>query len=222
MLGVGNGDGVRPPRRRGRRGRSRAPGRAAAARRRPRSASAAMAAADCDVKAASPLSAVMAGLVAPVARASAPARQGRPRHRADSHFPRWPGPNECGSSSSSAKLARTPSRPATWMRVAASANSRMRWRQPPHGVHRSSPSPTTTISAILPLAGERHRGDRAGLGARALRIGGVLDVAAGVDRAARRADRRADEKARVRRVGALTRRLGGGEQRLEAVQRSLT
>jgi len=67
-----------------------------------------------------------------------------------------------------------------------------------------------------PLAGQRHRGDRAGLGARALRIGGVLDVAAGVDRAARSADRRADEKVRVRRVSAFARRLGRGEQRVEA------
>ena len=29
-----------------------------------------------------------------------------------------------------------------------SANSRMRWRQPPHGVHKASPSPTTRISAM--------------------------------------------------------------------------
>ena len=44
---------------------------------------------------------------------------------------------------------------------------------------------------------------------------GVLDVASGIDRAARGADRRADEKARIRRVGALARRCGGDEQRLE-------
>ena len=32
--------------------------------------------------------------------------------------------------------------------VASSANSRMRWRQPPHGVQSASPSPTTQISAM--------------------------------------------------------------------------
>ena len=52
-----------------------------------------------------------------------------------------------------------------------------------------------------PLAGERHRRDRAGFGAGPLRIGGVLDVAAGKDRAAFRAQRRADTEMRIGRIG---------------------
>ena len=45
-----------------------------------------------------------------------------------------------------------------------------------------------------PPPGARHRRDRAGLGASALGIGGVLDVAAGKDLAVRRPDRGADLK----------------------------
>jgi hypothetical protein len=45
------------------------------------------------------------------------------------HFaeaPKLSGPNEMGNSSSSVKLFRTPSGPATWMGVFPAANSRMR------------------------------------------------------------------------------------------------
>ena len=47
------------------------------------------------------------------------------------------------------------------------------------------------------LPGGDHGGDRAGLGAGALRIGDVLDVAAGEDAAVRAADRGADLEARI-------------------------
>ena len=52
-----------------------------------------------------------------------------------------------------------------------------------------------------PSAGQDHRGDRAGLGAGALRIGGVLDIAAGMDAPMLVLHRRADQKARIGRVG---------------------
>ena len=61
-------------------------------------------------------------------------------------------------------------------------------------------------------AGERHRGDRAGLRAGSLRIGGVLDVAARKDRARRGAQRRADLETRIGRVGVRLRGLCRGEQ----------
>src|SRR5271165_1009305 len=61
---------------------------------------------------------------------------------------RWPGPKDWGKSSASVNDARTPPGPAIWIGVPESANSRMRWRQPPHGVHKASPSPMTRISAI--------------------------------------------------------------------------
>ena len=51
------------------------------------------------------------------------------------------------------------------------------------------------------LAGGDHRGDGAGLGAGALRIGDVLDVAADEDAAVRAAQRRADLEARIGRMG---------------------
>ena len=60
--------------------------------------------------------------------------------------------------------------------------------------------------------GERHRGDRAGFRAGPLRIGGVLDVAAGKDRAGRRAQGRADLEAGIGRVGVRLRGFCRGEQ----------
>ena len=56
------------------------------------------------------------------------------------------------------------------------------------------------------LAGGDHRADGRGLGALALRIGGVLDVGAGVDPAAGAAQRGADREVRVRAVRVRHRR----------------
>ena len=55
------------------------------------------------------------------------------------------------------------------------------------------------------LARLHHGGDGGGLGAAAQRVGGVLDVAAGIDASARPADRGTDVKAGVGSVGALAR-----------------
>ena len=63
-----------------------------------------------------------------------------------------------------------------------------------------------------PLAGRHHHPDRVGLGALALRIGGVLDVAAGEHLPAAPEDGRADGKARIGRVGALARGRRGRDQ----------
>lgn len=65
------------------------------------------------------------------------------------------------------------------------------------------------------FARQRHGADRARFRARALRVGGVLDVAAGIDRAARRAYRGADMEARIWGVGLALRRSGCVEQRGE-------
>ena len=62
------------------------------------------------------------------------------------------------------------------------------------------------------LAGGDQRAERRGLGALPLRVGGVLDVRAGVDRAAGRAHGGADLELRVRRVGVAHRRVGGAQQ----------
>ena len=51
-----------------------------------------------------------------------------------------------------------------------------------------------------PPAGRDHRGDRPGLRAGAYRVGGVLDVAAGMERAALVAEGGADPEAGIRRV----------------------
>ena len=108
------------------------------------------------------------------------------RRHAGPPWVRCSGPNECGSNSSSVKLARTPSRPGDMDRrrrvgefadaLAAAAAGRAE----PFAVaddenFRDAPPP-----------GERHRRDRAGFRAGALRIGGVLDVAAGENLALRR------------------------------------
>ena len=65
------------------------------------------------------------------------------------------------------------------------------------------------------FARQRHGADRARFRARALRVGGVLDVAAGIDRATRRAYRGADMEARIWGVGLDLRRSGCVEQRGE-------
>ena len=52
------------------------------------------------------------------------------------------------------------------------------------------------------LAGGDQRGDRRGFGAKTLRVGGVLDIAAAVDAAFLVAHRGADMELRVRRIGA--------------------
>ena len=68
--------------------------------------------------------------------------------------------------------------------------------------------------ADLALAGGDHRADGRRLRALALRIGGVLDVGADVDRPGGRAQRGADREVRVGRVGVAHDRVGGGQQRL--------
>ena len=62
------------------------------------------------------------------------------------------------------------------------ANSRSRWRQPPHGGQMSRPLGDDRDLGDLACRPPRQRADRRGLRALALRVGGVLDVGAGVDR----------------------------------------
>ena len=94
------------------------------------------------------------------------------------------------------------SRSARWIGASGTMNSRSRWRQPPHGTH-SSPLGAITATSVMrsPPAGDQ-RADRRRLRALALRVGGVLDVGADVDRAVLGAQRGADREVRVRRVGA--------------------
>ena len=139
------------------------------------------------------------------------------------HAGKCSGPNDCGSSSPSVNVAPHALRPGDMDRrcsvgefadaLAAAAAGR---------AERLAVADDQDLGDA-PLAGERHRGDRAGLGAGALRIGGVLDIAAGIDRAAFGAQRGADVKARIGRIGVGLRRLGRGEQLRQAPpQRSLT
>jgi hypothetical protein len=66
-----------------------------------------------------------------------------------------------------------------------------------------------------PPAGQHQRCQRARLGAQALRVRSVLDVAAGMHAPALVEQRGADGKARVRRVGMLARGAGGGQKALQ-------
>ena len=66
--------------------------------------------------------------------------------------------------------------------------------------------------------GRDEHADRRRLRALALRVGRVLDVGAGVDRAVLGAQRGADVEARVRRVRAAHRLARGGDQRVGAEQ----
>ena len=69
---------------------------------------------------------------------------------------------------------------------------------------------------MLLAAGGDQRADRRRLRALPLRVGGVLDVGADVDRAVLGAQRGADRKRRVGRVGALHHRAGGRDERVGA------
>ncbi len=117
-----------------------------------------------------------------------------------------------GSSAPTVVRARSPARSARMTGVSGAANSASFWRQPPQGGTGSGLSAITQHLGDLAPAGEAHRGDGAGLGAGALRVGDVLDVAAAVDAAVRAADRRADLEAGIGRVGVLARGAGGLEQ----------
>ena len=90
------------------------------------------------------------------------------------------GPNAIGSSSPRVVVVRAARpAPARWTGVAGRPNSASRWRQPPQGVHRHLAAADHRDLDDRPLAGRHHDPDRRGLGALALRIGRVLDVAAG-------------------------------------------
>ena len=94
-----------------------------------------------------------------------------------------PGAKESGSSSPS--VVRT-CEPPRWTGVSGLANSARRWRQPPQGGQMSISLGHHGHGGDLALAGRDQRADRGRLRALALRVGGVLDVGAGVDRAGRR------------------------------------
>ena len=71
-------------------------------------------------------------------------------------------------------------------------NSRRRWRQPPHGTQMSSESAITATSVICERPDATSAPIARRLRALALRVRGVLDVRADVDRAVLGAQRRAD------------------------------
>ena len=71
------------------------------------------------------------------------------------------------------------------------------------------------------LAGGHHRADGRGLRTLALRIGGVLDVGAGEDAAARAPQRDAHLEVRVRRVGVLHRLGGSAQEQLRRVEQQV-
>ena len=118
-------------------------------------------------------------------------------HRRDP--PMCAGAKAPGSSAPTVVRARSPSRPARITGASGAANSASFCRQPPQGVTGRRAVGDHQHLGDLGAAGGDHRGDRAGLGAGALRIGDVLDVAAGEDAAVRAAHRRADPEARIGR-----------------------
>ena len=96
--------------------------------------------------------------------------------------------------------------------VSGGANSASFCRQPPQGEMTSGPSASTSTSAMRVLPGGDHGGDGAGLGAGALRVGDVLDVAAGEDAAVRAADGSAHLEAGIGGVGVAPGAAGGVEE----------
>ena len=147
----------------------------------------------------------------PTRGANPGARAGRRRRPRRAH-PRLSGPNDSGSSSASDVVRRTRSRSARWIGASGPANSRSRWRQPPHGEHSSALGAATTTSTTAAAPARHHRAERRRLRALALRVGGVLDVRARVAAAVVGAHGGADGEVRVRRVGAR-RRLAGERER---------
>src|SRR3569623_3041797 len=75
--------------------------------------------------------------------AGACADNDHPAFRFQSHMGRYSGPNEWGSSCATVWLSGVPSTPWLATTTSWSANSRMRWRQPPHGVTGAAPGPVT-------------------------------------------------------------------------------
>ena len=69
-------------------------------------------------------------------------------------YPRLSGPKESGSKSPNVTVRRNPSGPQICTDVSAPANSRNRWRQPPHGLHSrpSSSAPPTTSTSVMRVA----------------------------------------------------------------------
>ena len=118
------------------------------------------------------------------------------------HAARCSGPKDSGSSSPSVVVRRTRSRSARWIGASSAANSRSRWRQPPHGVHELVARRRDDDLGDRPAAARDERADRRRLRALALRVGGVLHVRAGVAAAVGGAHGGADGEVRVRRVGA--------------------
>ena len=116
--------------------------------------------------------------------------------------PRLSGPKDSGSSSASDVVRRTRSMSARWIGASAAANSRSRWRQPPHGAHSCLARCGDDDLHDPPAAARHHRAERRGLRALALGVGGVLDVGAGVAAAVVGQHGGADGEVGVRRVGA--------------------
>jgi len=72
------------------------------------------------------------------------------------------------------------------------------------------------VMGAVPPAGRHQHPDRGGLGALALRVGGVLDVATRVHPALLVEQSGTDREVRVRRMGVLARGAGGVDQPLHA------
>ena len=132
------------------------------------------------------------------------------------HVGRNSGPKERGSSSSSVAVIALAGGADMWISAPGTMNSRSRWRQPPHGhAGRLAVGDHGDLGDALAARGD-ERADRGRLGALALRVGGVLDVGADVDRAVLGPQRRADAVVAVRRVGALHDLAGGVDERAAA------
>ncbi len=97
-------------------------------------------------------------------------------------------------------------------------NSQRIWRQAPHGGVGESVSATTTMrrELAMPFGDRLEDGDAFGADRQA--VGGVLDVAAGDDLAARGLERGADLESRVVGGGVLAHGACGGDELLRAGQ----
>ena len=138
---------------------------------------------------------------------ASPPPSGRARQR------RGCGPRRrAGSSSPSVTVRRSPSGPQRWIGV--SGRRELGQPLPAAAARRAQVRPAADHDGLddLPVAGRHHGADGARLGALALREGGVLDVAASVNAAARGTQGGADREVGEGCVGVGAGGGGGGEE----------
>ena len=134
----------------------------------------------------------------------------------------WLGPNDSGSSSPSVTVRRRPSGLTEIHRRLRSGKLAQALAAAAAGADRLRPVGDHQDRRDRLLAGRDHDADGRRLGALPLRIGGVLDIAAGIEPAALAREAGAHGEARIGRMGIGARGVGGRQHVGDVAHRSFT